>query len=106
MSYRVQLLTKADYEEKLKYASGVLLFYKNFCPNCRALEKVLEKFFTANCEVNLFRINSDESSSVLKSLGVERVPTVWILREGSILVKKVGLMNLREMTEFYLSANK
>jgi hypothetical protein len=40
----------------------------------------------------------------MKSLGVERVPTLCNLKDGQVLSKKVGLMNLREMTDFYHSA--
>jgi hypothetical protein len=40
----------------------------------------------------------------MKSLGVERVPTLCIFKDGQLLSKKVGLMNLREMTDFYHQA--
>ncbi|MCX5839838.1 MAG: thioredoxin family protein [Deltaproteobacteria bacterium] len=95
------VLTDTDYKEKLENANGVLFFYKKLCPNCKALEKMLEKFFAANPEVNDLRIDSEESPAAMKSIGVERIPTLFILKDGQILSKKVGLMNLREMTDFY-----
>jgi thioredoxin 1 len=100
------LLTDSDYQAKLKQASGVLLFYKKLCPNCKALEKMLEKFFAANPEVEYIGIDSEESPAAMKNLGVERVPTLFILKDGAVLSKKVGLMNMREMTDFYHSAQK
>jgi thioredoxin 1 len=104
MTDKAVVLTDQNYQGYLEHASGVLLFYKKLCPNCKAIEKMLEKFFAANPEVDYLRIDSEESPAAMKHFGVERVPTVCILKGGRILLKKVGLMNLREMTEFYRSA--
>jgi thioredoxin 1 len=98
------VLTDNDYQVKLEHASGIILFYKKLCPNCKAMEKMLDKFFAANPEINYLRVDSEESPAVMKSLSVERVPTLCILKDGQVLSKKVGLMNLREMTDFYHSA--
>jgi thioredoxin 1 len=104
MTDRGIVLTDNDYQSRLEHASGILLFYKKLCPNCKAMEKMLDKFFAANPEINYFWIDSEESPAAMKSLGVERVPTLCILKDGQVLSKKVGLMNLREMTDFYHSA--
>ena len=104
MTDRGIVLTDNDYQAGLEHASGILLFYKKLCPNCKAMEKMLDKFFAANPEINYLRVDSEESPAAMKSLGVERVPTLCILKDGQVLSKKVGLMNLREMIDFYHSA--
>jgi thioredoxin 1 len=83
--------------------NGVVLFYKKLCPNCRALEKMLEKFSSNNPEITIFRIDSEECPSAMAEYKVERVPTLLIVEDGAIIRKKVGLMNLREMQDFYYS---
>ena len=98
------VLTDSDFRTRLAQVSGVLLFYKKLCPNCKALEKMLDKFFTANPEVSYLRIDSEECPEAMKAFNTERVPTLFVLREGQVVARKVGLMNLREMTEFYQSA--
>jgi len=40
----------------------------------------------------------------MKAFNTERVPTIYVLRQGQVVARKVGLMNLREMTDFYQSA--
>lgn len=104
MTDRGIVLTDNDYQVGLERASGILLFYKKLCPNCKAMEKMLDKFFAANPEINYLRVDSEESPAAMKSLGVERVPTLCIFKDGQLLSKKVGLMNLREMTDFYHQA--
>jgi thioredoxin 1 len=101
MTDRGIVLTDNDYQARLEHASGILLFYKKLCPNCKAMEKMLDKFFAANPEIIYLRIDSEESPAAMKSLGVERVPTLCVLKDGQVLSRKVGLMNLREMTDFY-----
>lgn len=98
------VLSEADFRQKLDRASGLLFFHKLTCPNCKALEKVIEKFLAANPDVTLMRIDSVESPEAMKALGAERVPTLYIMKDGKVVARKVGLMNLREMTDFYRSA--
>jgi len=97
-------LTDADFKARLEHTTGLLLFYKKRCPNCKALEKMIEKFLSANAHVAYMRIDSEECPEAMKAFDTERVPTIFLLRNGQIVAKKVGLMNLREMTEFYQSA--
>ena len=97
-------ITDADFKMKLETATGILVFYKKLCPNCKALEKMIEKFLAVNAHVRYMRIDSEECPEAMKAFGTERVPTLFVLREGQVAAKKVGLMNLREMTEFYESA--
>jgi thioredoxin 1 len=98
------IITDADFKAKLEKATGILFFYKKLCPNCKALEKVIQKFLAANAHVAYMRIDSEECPEAMKAFGTERVPTICLLRDGQIAAKKVGLMNLREMIDFCQSA--
>ena len=97
-------ITDADFKIKLEKATGIVFFYKKLCPNCKALEKVIQKFLSANAHVAYMRIDSEGCPEAMKAFGTERVPTICLLRDGQIAAKKVGLMNLREMIDFYQSA--
>jgi thioredoxin 1 len=98
------LITDANGREHLGHATGIVLFYKKLCPNCKALEKMLEKFFAADPSIPRWRVDSEECPETMKHFAVERVPTILILKEGEVAARKVGLMNLREMSDFYWSA--
>ncbi len=101
MSDETTIITDANYHENLDRANAVVLFYKKLCPNCKALEKMLEKFFAANPEVQYKRIDSEECPEAMKTFDVSLVPTLLILKDGNVAGRKVGLMNLREMTHFH-----
>ena len=104
MPDEITVITDANYREITESATGVVLFYKKLCPNCKALEKMLEKFFAANPGIQYLRIDSEECPEAMKSFDVERVPALLVLKQGTVAAKKVGLMNVREMTAFYRSA--
>lgn len=97
-------ITDADYKERLARANGLLIFYKKLCPNCKALEKVLQKFLAAKPDVQCVRIDSEECPDAMKAYDTELVPTLLVMKEGQVAARKVGLMNLREMIDFYQSA--
>lgn len=100
------VLTDADHQEKLAQANGLLFCHKPLCPNCKAMEKVIEKFLAANPSVALMRIDSTQSPEAMKALGADRVPAIYILKAGNILAQKIGLMNVRELMAFYQAAQQ
>lgn len=104
MSTEENIITDANYSEELKYANGVLMFYKKLCPACKALSKMLDKFFAANPDVPFIRIDSEECPEAVKSYSVERIPTLFVIKDGKIAAQKKGLMNLSAMIDFYRSS--
>jgi thioredoxin 1 len=83
---------------------GLLLCHKKLCPHCKNMEKVMEKFSAKHPDVSLFLLDSEEEPEALAALGVERVPTVLVLKEGKVAAVKTGLMNPRELTALYEKA--
>ena len=103
---RQEMLTQNTFGDeelitKLARETGILFFYKKKCPNCKAMDKVVEKFLTANPEVNIISIDSEECPKTMKAFDTQLVPTFCILNDGKVVGKKTGLMNPREMTAFY-----
>ena len=103
MSANEGIYTDTNDSEKLMDANGVLMFYKKLCPACKALNKMLEKFFAANPDIQFMKIDSEECPEAVKSFEVAIIPTLFILKEGKVSAKKAGLMNLKAMTDFYRS---
>jgi hypothetical protein len=64
---------------------------------------MIEKFLAANPHITYMRINSEECPKAMEFFETTRVPTTFLLRDGEVIGKKVGLMNVREMTELYES---
>ncbi|WP_300669159.1 thioredoxin family protein [Desulfoluna sp.] len=84
--------------------AGVLICFKENCPHCKNMEKVLEKFAKKNEDVTFFDMDSEENPEAREELGAQRAPTLFIIKGGVIVATKAGLMNPKEMTAFYKSA--
>lgn len=96
-------LTDADYQENLKESSGLLLFYKKICPHCKALKKVIEKFSLAMPTATIMQIDSEENPQAMAEFDISRAPTLLIIRNGEIVSKTPGLMNVRQLSALYQS---
>lgn len=95
-------LTQTSFEDTIPGTNdGIVIFYKELCPHCKNMEKVLAKFSQKRPEVLIMRINIEENASIAKSTGVERPPTLLIIKQGSIVSKKTGLMNPKELMATY-----
>jgi thioredoxin 1 len=83
---------------------GIILFYKKLCPHCKNMEKVLEKFAAKSAKTGIMTIDSETCPVAMAAFGVERVPTLVIIKNGLMAEKKTGLMNVKELLALYESA--
>lgn len=83
---------------------GVILFEKKLCPHCKNMLKALEKIERILPGVPIYTVNSERCQVAMEAAGVERVPTVCVIKDGKIAAQKTGLMNPREILEFYQCA--
>lgn len=100
-----QELTETGFEDTIaETGGGIIIFYKELCPHCKNMEKVLAKFSIKKPEVVISRINFEENPAAVKSTGVERPPTLVLVKQGKIVTKKAGLMNPKELLALYNEA--
>jgi thioredoxin 1 len=82
-------------------AEGIVIFYKELCPHCKNMEKVLEKFSAAHPHVALHAVNLEKNPESASMAGVARAPTILVINDGEIRASRAGLMNFKEMNAFY-----
>jgi thioredoxin len=99
MESQIIELTDSDFKSQLQTANGIVLFYKKICPHCKAMKKVIDKVSTADPTLIVMQIDSESNPAAMAELGVERVPTLLLAKEGRIVQQKSGLMNARQLTE-------
>lgn len=104
MAKDVMELTDGDFKSALAENDGIVLFHKKVCPHCKALKKVIEKVSTANPELTVMQIDSEENPTAMAELEISRVPTLLVTRGGKIAARKSGLFNARELTALIQTA--
>ena len=67
----------------------------------------MEKFAAGKGDVGLFDINSEteEGLALMKSLGVERVPTMLFYKKGREVRRISGVLSTKELTKAWQEAD-
>lgn len=80
---------------------NIVLFYKEKCPFCKAMEKIITKFSgrpeVAGKEIGYFHINRETSPRSVETMAVERVPTVVVFRDGVKMHIKSGDVTYKDL---------
>lgn len=100
----IEPLDSASYNHFLATGQGIVFFHKKNCPHCKVMRTVLEKVQAANPGIVVASVDSEERPDVMAQAGVERVPTLCIVREGKIVARNTGVINPRETLALYNNA--
>ena len=85
-----------EYQEFLSSETGLILFHKKLCPHCKVMGTVVSKVATQDPDILVATVDSEEQPEIMQHAGVERVPTLCVVKNGSICARNVGILNPRE----------
>ena len=83
------------------FVSGLCLFFKKLCPHCKNMEKVMEKVAIMDPSIRMALVDIEENPLLVQQFAISRAPTMLVLRNGTAVAIKVGLMNPRELHSLY-----
>ena len=81
----LQQVTTSDFErEVLQSDRGVLVdFYAVWCPPCRSLAPLLERFAEQNAaQLKVVKLDTDEDEELAQQYGVMKIPTLVYFKNG------------------------
>lgn len=100
-----KVLTDATFAEDVaSMEQGIILAHKKLCPHCKNMHKVLERFSGFMPTVTLATVDSEDELEAKAAMNAERVPTLAIVKNGTIKLVKTGLMNPQELLNLYQQA--
>lgn len=81
----------------------MVLFYKEQCPYCKAMKKIITKFSERpgidKLDISYLTINRDENPRSAEEMGVDRIPSVIVFRDGTKTKSKSGDVTYRELEQ-------
>lgn len=91
-------LTIADYNNAI-HAKGMVLADVGaaWCPPCKQMEPVLEKFFQKHPQVKRVLVDGGNDQDVMKSVDATKLPTFIFYKDGKEIARKQGVMELAEL---------
>ena len=91
-----------NFEDKVTKTNNIVLvdFFATWCGPCRMLSPILEDLNEElNKEVDMYKLNIDESLDIAKQYNVLSVPTMIIFKDGEEVERLVGLRQKSQIKE-------
>ena len=80
-------------EQLVKEEPLVLLdFYADWCGPCKMIGPVLEQVASENKDIKVIKVNVDENIGLAQQYGVQGIPALFVLKEGTVVAQKAGFM--------------
>ena len=96
-------LDNNSFDDFVKHNEGIIIFHKKLCPHCKIMGTVLDKV-AARIPLALAAVDSEEQTEIMAAAGVQRVPTLAVVKKGEIKSLFTGIMNPKETIAFYQKA--
>ena len=94
-------ITDQDFKERVASGLSIVLFYKDQCPFCKAMKKILDKFAgmpaAAGKDIRFYQINRETNPDSTQAMRVERIPSLIVFRDGQEVGAKSGDVTYREL---------
>lgn len=94
-------ITDNEFDTSIASGLNIVLFYKDKCPFCNAMKKILVKFSgmpaAQGKDINYFQINRENCPSTTERLDVGRIPSLYIFKDGEKIAEKSGDVSYRQL---------
>lgn len=97
----IELLKSTDFEGLLETDKLVVVdFFASWCPPCKMLGPVVEEYAEKHPEVLVIKVNTDEYNSLAKKYDIFEVPTVLYFKNGELIHRHKGFMDIEQMEAY------
>lgn len=94
-------ITDNEFDTSIASGLNIVLFYKDKCPFCNAMKKILTKFSVMPAaqgkDIKYFQINRENSPLATENLDVGRIPSLYIFKDGEKIAEKSGDVSYRQL---------
>lgn len=86
-------ITSQNFEQEvLKSDKTVVVdFWATWCGPCLMLAPIIEQVEKDHPEIKVCKINVDEQPDLAAAYGIMSIPTLYVIKNGEITAKSVGL---------------
>ncbi len=95
------IINKDNFENEVLKSDKLTIvdFFATWCGPCQMLAPVLEKISNENTDVNIFKVDIDQSQELAINSRVEVVPTLVFYKNGSAIKTLEGFRTEKELLE-------
>ena len=97
-------MTVEEFKNETKEGINLDDFWAPWCGPCKMLGPILEKIDESNPDVNVVKVQVDDSREIAAQYGVRSIPTMVLMKGSEIIDTKVGALS-REKIQEWLDKN-
>ena len=94
-------ITDDNFADSIAEGLNLVLFYKEQCPFCKAMKKIVTKFSerpaVASKEIGYYQVNRETCPQTTEAMAVERVPAIVVFLGGKKIQSKSGDITYKDL---------
>jgi thioredoxin 1 len=94
-------LNDSNYGEFTNDGISLVDVYAPWCGPCKTIGPIIDKLSSdyKDSDIKFGKLNADDNSEIVKTLGVRNIPTILIYKNGEIVERSVGMVSEGQLKE-------
>lgn len=95
-------LTKENYKEVVENSAKPVLidFWATWCGPCKMIAPVIVQVAEERTDVTVCKVNVDEQEELAVKFGIQSIPTLVLVKNGSVAGRAVGYRDYKGVVDF------
>jgi thioredoxin 1 len=86
-------ITSSNFNETISSKGIVLLdWWAPWCGPCRAFSPIFERVAAKHPDIVFGKVNTEDQPELASSLNISSIPTLMVVRDGTMLYAKAGML--------------
>lgn len=101
MSGKIEELTDANFDEKIKEGKVLVDFHAVWCGPCKMIAPLLDEIADEYAgQITIYKVNVDECQETATKCGISSMPTMQLYQDGVLKAQQVGAVPKPKLVEF------
>ena len=88
------------FNEFIKEGTVLIDFFATWCGPCKMLSPVIEQVEREHPELKVVKVDVDEAPAIAAKYGIQAIPTLFLLKDGKLVDKRMGYINKNQLESF------
>ena len=97
----IEYINELDkFNEFIKEGTVLIDFFATWCGPCKMLSPVIEQVEREHPELKVVKVDVDEAPQIAVKYGIQAIPTLFLIKEGKVIDKRMGYLNKNQLEGF------